>query len=397
MSLAIVAAGFTPGEADQLRRSIAGWKRKTNEIRKFQARLIDGMLERGHTRQFAEQVFTQISGFAGYGFPESHAASFALLVYASCWLKRHKPAAFAAALINSQPMGFYQPAQLVRDAAAHGVTVLPIDVNISQWDCTLEGRSGGQPGSQPAQWGKDGPALRLGMCLVKGLSEVDANRIADSVRKHGKMESIARLRRLSQASTTGLRRLAAADAFTSMGLTRQTALWSIRAMNDDPMPLFDGIDPAYEPPPVALPKIKPGRLVLQDYGSTGLSLKAHPLSFIRSQLSHMKVTTAAELQSEQRCPQGRILRVAGIVLVRQRPGTASGVVFITLEDETGSANLILWSDVFERFRRVARHSRVIMASGHIERRGDVVHLHVRQLESLDELIPALDQASRDFH
>jgi len=405
MQLAIVAAGFTPDQADGLRRSMAAWKRKGNAIYRYGEQLIEGMLANGYSREFAERCFEQIKGFSEYGFPESHAASFAILVYVSAWLKRHHPAAFAAALINSQPMGFYAPAQIIRDAKEHGVEVREVDVNTSGWGCALEGREAevGE-GDQETErqtygvgWGGSGPALRLGMRLVNGLAEVDAERIASAVDRCGQFFTIESLWRASGVSTRALRCLARADAFRSMGLDRQQALWQIKPLRDEPLPLFAPMDTTSDAGLDNLPVIAPHRAVLSDYESTGLSLKAHPVSFIRDELEKRRVVQASELRSERLCPQGRKLAVAGLVLCRQRPGTASGVVFITLEDETGIANLIVWSDTFERYRRVARLSTILIARGAIERQGEVVHLHVKSLESGDELLPTLTSISRDFH
>ncbi len=428
MQLSIVAAGFTPDEADKLRRAMAAWKRKGDAIFRFGEKLINGMLANGYPREFADRCFEQIKGFSEYGFPESHAASFAILVYVSAWLKRHKPAAFAAALINSQPMGFYRPAQIIGDAREHGVEVLPVDVNRSGWDCSLEASDeatkrrsdeGTEPEAQARvleaardeetkrrrdgvgeareSWGRPGPAIRLGMRLVKGLSRDDAERIADAVADRGPFSTIEALWRASGVSAAFLKKLAQADAFGSMGLDRQAALWQIRPLRDDRLPLFEQTDGTDETGLDLLPRIKPGRRVLQDYESTGLSLKAHPVSFVRRGLAELGAITAADLRSEAACPTGRRVQVAGLVLVRQRPGTASGVVFITLEDETGIANLILWPKVFERFRREARLSRVLLASGRVERQGEVVHLHVERLESLDGEVPMGVRGSRDFH
>ncbi len=382
MRLAIVAAGFTPDEADKLRRAMAAWKRKGDAIFRFGEKIIAGMMERGYAREFAERCFEQIKGFSEYGFPESHAASFALLVYASCWLKYYEPAAFAAALINSQPMGFYRPAQIIRDAREHGVVVRPVDVNHSQWDCTLE---------------DGGEAIRLGLRLVKGLAKADAECVAQAVGQYGPFHAIASLWRTSGVRVMGLRRLAEADAFGSMGLDRRGALWAIKPLRDERLPLFeqqespdtDGID--------ELPATSPRQRVLHDYQTTGLSLKAHPMSFIRSTLDGLSVIRAADLRSEQRCPQGRSLAVAGVVLCRQRPGTASGVVFLTLEDETGIANIVVWPRVYERFRRVTRLSSALVIHGRIERQGEVIHLHANRIESLDDQLDNLNTRSRDFH
>jgi len=380
MQLAIVAAGFTPDQADGLRRSMAAWKRSGGAIYRYGRQLIEGMLANGYPREFAERCFEQIKGFSEYGFPESHAASFAILVYVSAWLKRHHPAEFAAALINSQPMGFYRPAQIIRDAKEHGVEVRPIDANRSAWDCAVEGG-----------------AVRLGMRLVKGLAQADADRIAHAVAVGGPRPSVESLWRASGCSTRALRCLARADAFGSMGLDRQRALWQIKPLRDTPAPLFDGADATDDAGLDQLPGVGAVHRVLHDYGATGLSLKAHPVSFIRDELDRLGVTRAEELRSERLCPSKRRLAVAGVVLCRQRPGTASGVTFITLEDETGAANLILWRDTFERRRRVARLSSMLLARGVIERQGEVVHLHVHDLESLDDRLPPLTVASRDFH
>jgi error-prone DNA polymerase len=393
MSLAVSAAGFTPGEADQLRRAIASWKRSGAAIQRFEHKLIDGMISRGYTHQFAQQVFTQISGFSGYGFPESHAASFAILVYASCWLKRHKPAAFAAALLNSQPMGFYQPAQIVRDAQAHGVEARPIDINHSQWDCTLE----------PAM-NTQAHAIRLGMRLVKSLSETHASAIAQLRERDGTYRSIDDLRRRtrSEVPIEALRHLARADAFGSIGVSRQAALWTLQRLVDQPLPLFDE---AADPAGIAQDNLSAATLpvpsafdeVTADYDRAQLSLKAHPLSFVRDDLQHAKVTPCHRLSDPARTPAGRTIAVAGLVLVRQRPGTASGIVFMTIEDETGIANIILFPKIYERFRSVARHSAAVVCTGKVERQGPVVHIKASRLRSLPLSAPGLDGLSRDFH
>ncbi|MEC9374716.1 MAG: OB-fold nucleic acid binding domain-containing protein [Planctomycetota bacterium] len=385
MQLAIVAAGFTPGEADQLRRAMAAWKRKGDKIAQFGVKLIDGMLERGYPREFAERCFEQIRGFSEYGFPESHAASFALIVYVSSWLKKHEPAAFAAALINSQPMGFYAPAQIVQDAQRHGVEVRAIDVNRSAWDGTLERGADGRD------------ALRLGMRLVKGLREEEANRIAEAVAREGAQGSVEDLWRVSGASVQALKCLARGDAFGSMGLDRQGALWRIRPLRNERLPLFETLAAPARDGEEALPRQAAQRETLLDYNTTGLSLKSHPVAHLRSELDRRGVVRAEELKDATRCPTGRILSVAGVALVRQRPGTASGVVFITLEDETGMANLVVWPRVFERYRRAARQSVAILAHGKVERQGEVVHVHADRLITLDDMLPSLVSRSRDFH
>ncbi len=377
MALAVKAAGFTPGEADQLRRAMAAWKRKGDQIHRFGRQLIDGMIARGIAREFAERCFEQIKGFSEYGFPESHAASFALLVYASAWLKCHHPAEFCAALLNSQPMGFYAPAQLIRDAKEHGVEVRPVDVGRSGWNCSIE--SG---------------ALRLGMRLVNGVGEPEAAKIQTAVAQHGPFPTMLSLWRRSGAKALALRRLAAADAFGSMGLSRQQALWNARLLRDDELPLFD-----QAPDPVeaetSLPRIGPHRQVVLDYAATGLSLKAHPVSFARGTLRGLGAIPCDELQDPKRAPDGRRVIVAGLVLVRQRPGTAGGVTFITIEDETGIANLIIWRDTYQRYRRAAG-SRLLIAHGRIQRESSVVHIMVEKLQGLDAELDGLTIGSRDF-
>jgi error-prone DNA polymerase len=412
MALAVEAAGFTPGEADQLRRAMAAWKRKGDQIVRFGAKLIEGMVKNKIPREFAERCFEQIKGFSEYGFPESHAASFALLVYASSWLKCHHPAAFAAALINSQPMGFYQPAQIVRDAQDHGVEVRPIDVNRSGWDCTLEegvevSRCQGVKAdssacpplgtSKPRHLDTSSPALRLGLRLVRGLSEADANAIAEAVSGRGPFPTIEALRRASGVRAVALKRLAAADAFGSMGLDRQGALWQVRALRDAPMPLFDATLGENTSEPVVLPSVAPMHAVAHDYAALGLSLKAHPVSFLREELDGLGVTTAADLRDQTRCPAGRSVQLAGLVLLRQRPGTAKGIVFITIEDETGAANLIVREKVYKKYRKALRASVAVMVRGRVERRGLVVHLLVGSARSLDGDWQRLAITSRDFH
>lgn len=418
MALAIACAGFTPDEAERLRRSISAWKTKGNLIHAFGMQLIDGMISRGIPREFAERCFEQIKGFSQYGFPESHAASFALLVYVSAWLKRHHPAAFAAALLNSQPMGFYAPSQIVRDAIEHGVEVRDADVNVSDWDCTLKASEVGEPNAHPcgdyharkAKFGLGGPAIRLGLRLVKGLSEDGARQLLDARREFERFDSVEQLQRESGIRVRDLRRLAAADAFRSMGLDRQQALWQIRALRDDDLPLFDAVEQDAEAAPSSairaidlreslarLPEVPETRKTIDDYHATGLSLRAHPLQFIRPRLDELGAERAITLRTERDAPHGMRVKIAGLALCRQRPATASGVVFITLEDETGIANLILRPKVFERYRPVARLSAILLASGRVERKGEIVHIQVDCLESLDIHIAGLAAQSRDFH
>jgi len=379
MALAVTAAGFTAGEAEQLRRAITAWTSKDKVVR-YTTRFIEGMLKNNYSREFADWCFQRMKGFSQYGFPESHAASFALLVYASAWIKHHHPAAFAAGLLNSQPLGFYAPAQIVRDARDHGVPVRPVDINHSRWDCTLE---------------ENGSALRLGMRMVKGLKERDAAAISDAVAQHGPFTTPFDLWVRSQVSTSALRALARADAFRSMRLDRPHALWEVQALQGRPLPLWDAPAP---PPnePVALPKSCVGSEVLRDYQALGLSLKAHPVSFLRATLSRKGVRTAAEVKDEKRCPFGTRVSTAGLVLFRQRPGTAKGVMFMTLEDETGRVDLIVRPGVYERFREAAVYARLVLARGRVERQGRVVHVLVSAFQDLDHLAAQLPRLSRDF-
>jgi DNA polymerase III alpha subunit len=518
MRLAVAAAGFTPGEADQLRRAMAAW-RLGGSIEKFQLKLIKGMLTNGYSKKFAEQIYLQIRGFGEYGFPESHAASFALLVYASAWLKRYHPAAFCAALLNSQPLGFYTPGQLIRDAIAHGVRVLPVDVNFSEYDCTLEDRDPGIEGSRDQ--GKNGshqatatsqrdpssipqsldpsisqspdPCLRLGMRLVRGLSEdkvrgvIAARREAEQRTRAGvtpraptgappfqagappfqgwgtdssagappfqgwgtdsnsecahepnraptskemghpseradhatpsiprsldpliprsldpliprsldpsiPISSIRQLARRPDISRETLVRLAAADAFRSLGLNRRQALWHILALDDDEPPLFAELEP--DEPAIELPEMALDETVVEDYDALGFSLNAHPIGLVRRELDSLKATPSQRLKHMR---HGQRVAVAGLVTVRQRPGTAKGMVFMTLEDETGMANLVIRPNIWERNRRVARSKIALIAEGTVERQGDVVHVMVRRLHDLSERLANLRHRSRDFH
>lgn len=384
MSLAISCAGFTAGEAEKLRRTINAWKaRNKNAIPKYQKRFVDGMVINGYEQAFAEQCFERLKGFSEYGFPESHAASFALLVYASAWLKCYHPAAFAAALINSQPMGFYAPAQIVRDARDHGVEVRPIDVNQSEWDCTLENR---------------GRSLRLGMRLVKGLREAEARLIEEAVKRRGRFFSVVDLWRASEVQGRSLHALAAADAFGSMGLDRRHALWAVQALHGRPMPLFDSpwrSEEADHQTTALPPSSMPGEVV-RDYRTVGLSLKAHPVSFIREQLRERRVLTAAEVRDAKLCPHGRTASVAGMVLFRQKPSTAKGVLFMTLEDETGRADLIIRPHICERYRAAILYGQMVIARGRVERDSGVVHVLVNRVEDLEFTPGAMPSLSRDF-
>jgi len=458
MRLAIVAAGFTPGEADQLRRAMGAW-RKTGVIAKFHEKLVTGMLERGYDGEFAERVFKQISGFGEYGFPESHAASFALLVYVSAWIKRYYPASFAAALINSQPMGFYAPAQLVRDAREHGVSVLPADVNFSNWDCTLEPLSdsksratfplhrGGEgqgegfatqddfrssprragdvsplmPPSpvttpspliapQPNNQGLDIPrsptskqraanshrehahALRLGFRLLRGFSEEHARAI-EKARAKGPFKSLEEFARRTQLGRATLQILARADAFASLKIDRRDAFWKSLPSRDH-LPLFDdpSVPPTEEDSP-ELPVMTAQDEVVEDYSAAGLTLRKHPVSFLREQLSALRVVTAEQLA--ELTPDRRV-KVAGLVLMRQRPSTASGITFVTLEDETGVANLVVYPSVWQQFRPTARFASVMLATGRLQREGDVIHVVCDRLDDVSEMLAQIESKARNF-
>lgn len=373
MRIAIVGAGFTPGEADQLRRAMATF-RHAGTIQMFERKLIDGMVARGYARDFAERCFRQIEGFGTYGFPESHAASFALLVYVSAWLKCHYPAAFACALLNSQPMGFYAPAQIVRDAQEHGVTVLEPDVNASDWECRLQ-----DDGNDAA------PALRLGFRQIKGARQSDAERLV-LVRGAGFRDAFD-LWRKSGLSVAALDTLAQADAFRSLGLDRRAALWALRGLGERPLPLFAELDrPATTEPEVTLPEMPLGEQVVEDYASLSLSLKGHPLALLRPALAARGLVPAVRLRLAR--PSQR-LGVAGLVMMRQRPGTAKGVIFITLEDETAIANLIIPPEVAERDRRDLLAARLLSATGKVENHEGVVHLIVTHLADLTGLLSTL--------
>lgn len=387
MKLAIVAAGFTPGEADQLRRAMGAWRR-SGVMDRFRQKLLDGMAANGYPAEFAERLFHQIRGFGEYGFPESHAASFALLVYASAWLKHYYPAAFAAALLNSQPMGFYAPAQLVANARQHGVEVRPVDINHSDWDSTLD--------SSP-------PALRLGFRMVSGLSRAHVDSIIER-RADGPFVSFDDFARRTRLSNAVLSRLSKADAFGSLTLERRKALWNSLPVQKV-MPLFDGPEPngrlatndagrdADPEPPVALPVASPLSEVVADYQATGLSLRDHPMKFLRPFLEKRRVAKASDLAI---LPVDRRVKVAGLTLMRQRPGTASGITFVTLEDETGFANLIVRPEIWERYHQAARTATAMLAHGRLQRQDKVIHVLVTRLDDLSEMLTDLDPRSRDF-
>jgi len=388
MQIAIIGAGFTPTEADQLRRSLATF-RHVGTIATFRARFVDGMLANGYPRKFAERCFSQIEGFGTYGFPEAHAISFANLVYVSAWLKCHHPDVFCAALLNSQPMGFYAPAQLVQDARRHGVEVRAIDVNYSAWDCTLERVAGSSH-----------HAVRLGLRMVAGLSEKDAHTLVE--RRGAGYASPDEIARRTNLQRSVLDRLAQADAFGSMQLVRRQALWKARALDGRMPELFARCDSdLFIEPDAQLPTSTPSQEVVGDYHATGLSLREHPLTFLRPTLQSRRVVTARQLE---RIGNGRIVTVAGLVLCRQQPMTAKNTVFMTLEDETGTINLIVWKHVNERYRRVVYNAHLVVCRGVTQREGLVLHVVANQLWDWTAALARLGAASapltvrsRDFH
>ncbi len=383
MQLAIVAAGFTPGEADQLRRSMAAWKRRGG-LGHFERRLIEGMRARGYDESFAHQIFSQIQGFGEYGFPESHAASFALLVYSSAWLKRFEPAAFTGALINSQPMGFYAPAQLVRDARDHGVEVRPISVCASDWDCTLERRA-----QRAEDHADDEPALRLGLRMVKGLGEEAADRIV-AARGAAPFAGVQDLTLRAALERRELEALADAGALRELSGNRHLTFWQV-AGTEQELPLAP-VPRAAEGTPLLAPPTE-GQNIAADYRSQGLTLGRHPLALLRAELAAAHVVSAAELRD---LPHGRVVRVAGIVTARQRPQSAGGVMFITLEDESGFVNLIAWESVWSRARRIANNARLLEVHGMLQKEGGVTHVVARKLVDRTHLLGSVVTQSRDF-
>ncbi len=397
MRLAVVAAGFTPGEADQLRRAMGAWRRP-GVIDRFRQKLLDGMRQRGLSEEFADQVFRQIRGFGEYGFPESHAASFALLVYVSAWLKHYYPAAFAAALINSQPMGFYAPAQLVRDARQHGVTVLPVDANASNWDCTLEPTVESSPRSarheQQNQPAASRVALRLGFRLLKGVPQSAAMAIEKARLAQGSFRGLADFTRRTSLGRAMVVRLSEADVFRSLSRDRRSALWEALSQdkNAEHLPLLSTLQPEDEPV-ASLPTLSSQEEVFADYQAVGLSLRGHPISFHREALNRMNVVPAERLKHLQ---NKRRVRVAGLVLLRQRPSTAKGITFVTLEDETGTANLLVHQATWQRYYQVARRSAAWLAHGHVECKDSVIHVIVQRLEDLSQAVGPVQIRSRDF-
>ena len=379
MRLAMEAAQFTPDEADALRRAMATFRRR-GTLSQLKEKMVGRMVARGYDPELAERCFRQIEGFGDYGFPESHAASFALLAYVSSWLKCHHPDAFACALLNAQPMGFYAPAQIVRDAREHGVEVRPVDVNASGWDNSLEDA------------GEGCCALRLGMRQVGGLRQEDAARIVDARivdARRGPYPDVDALRRRAGISVSAIETLAGSDAFRSAGLDRRQALWQARALaKAAPLPLFEAADQRSEgrEPAVALPAMAEGEQVVEDYRTLRLSLRAHPLSFLRERLAAREVLPAEALL---RARDGDRAATAGLVLVRQRPGSAKGVIFMTLEDETGTVNVVVWPKILERYRPAVLGGRLAMVRGRVQRAGEIVHLVAAHLEDLTHWLDLL--------
>ena len=374
MQVAMICAGFTAAEADQLRRAMATFK-NTGTVSQFQRRLIEGMRANGYDEDFAERIYQQLEGFGSYGFPESHAASFAILAYSSSWMKCTHPDVFLASLLNSQPMGFYAPAQLVRDAREHGVEIRPVCVNASRWDSTLEG-----PERPDGMF-----AVRLGMSLVKGLGNDDAARIV-AARASRPFTSVDDLWRRAGVKAAALTHLAEADAFRpSLGLARREALWAIKALRDEPLPLFAAaqVTREAEEPDVLLQPMRDGAEVVRDYNRLGLTLRDHPLAFLRRDLRERDIITCQQALAAK---DGKRLTVAGLVLVRQRPGSAEGVVFLTLEDETANMNVIIWPDMFDANRRVVLGGQMLAVKGMLQKEGEVVHLVAKEITDLSGLL-----------
>ena len=373
MEIAIVAAGFTPAEADGLRRSMATFKAK-GKVTQYREKLVTGMMEKGYTQEFAMRVFKQLEGFGSYGFPESHAASFALLVYVSSWIKCYYPDVFAAALLNSQPMGFYQPAQIVIDTRKRGVEVRPADINYSQWDNCLEEQAGRHR------------AVRLGFRQIKGLGENDM-----LVLLSGRKTAYRNINQLVDAGVPqpALERLADADAFRSIGLDRRQALWEISALHDHPSGVFTGTpSESTRERLTTLPPMTTGEHVIRDYASTALSLKAHPVSFARWKLNQLQVTPTSGLSAMK---NGMFVRVCGLITVRQHPSTAKGVLFITIEDETGFANLVVWEKTFEKYRKEILQSRLLLVAGKLQIEGEVIHVVVRSCHNMNGIMRLEEQ------
>jgi error-prone DNA polymerase len=383
MQICVIAAGFTAGEADGLRRAMAAWRRK-GQVHAFHERIVEGMVARGYEREFAEGIFKQILGFGEYGFPESHAYSFALLAYVSAWMKCHEGAIFLAALLNSQPMGFYAPAQLVQDAKRHDIEVRPVDVSNSDWDCTLERREDG--GEQPA--------VRLGLRLVAGFAQASAERLVQARRVQG-FASVEDLARRSALEPHELQTLARADALASLAGHRRAQLWRAAGQSRPEKALLA------DAPIVERPQEQPslfeapeGEAIALDYAATGLTLRRHPLALLRSRLARRGCQSAEQLAQAQ---DGTAAWACGIVTMRQQPETAKGVIFVTLEDETGNVNVIVWRHVREQQRRALLHSRLLAVAGRWQARDGATHLIARRLVDMTPWLGALATSSRDFH
>jgi len=401
MQIAITAAKFSPAKADRLRRSMATFKR-SGQVNTFRDDMVNGMTANGYTREFAERCFKQIEGFGEYGFPESHAASFALLVYASSWVKAYYPDVFCAALLNSQPMGFYAPSQLVRDAREHGVEIRPVDVNLSDWDCLLEASEFDKETVDRRHVSmrdviRTKRAVRLGFRQVKGLSEADMIALVEN-RGRGYI-SVRDLWLRSGLQKSDIERLADADAFGSIGLSRREALWAVRALDArsaaEKLPLFDRADRAdlQLEPITRLPDMLPGEQVIEDYRYLSLSLKAHPVSFLRDEFATMGILKNGDLLT---VPNGQMVTIAGLVLVRQRPGSARGVIFMTLEDETGVANAIVWNRIFDRYRSVVMGARLVKIRGRLQSESGVIHVVVDHIEDMTPMLGLLQRETRRF-
>ncbi|MCY7389919.1 MAG: error-prone DNA polymerase, partial [Burkholderiales bacterium] len=374
MKLAMVAAGFTAGEADKLRRAMAAWKRKGG-LEKFRDKLVNGMRERGYAEEFAESLYKQMQGFGEYGFPESHAASFALLVYVSCWLKCHHPAAFTCGLLNSQPLGFYSPAQLVQDAQRHGVTVLPVDVMISDVDCVLAGQ--------------EDPQIRLGLRMVGQLGNAAAKRLV-AARGEAPFIDIADVQRRAGLSQAEIEALASADAFHTLIGHRRDALWEALGLERDTR-LFTA--PADTDVATLIPPTEADD-IFADFRSVGVSLRRHPLALLRPALAAQHIRSAEEVKNAR---SGQLIRTTGLVTCRQRPSTAKGTVFVTLEDETGYVNVVVWSHVAARQRSPLVHAKLLFVAGRVERQGEVVHLIAGKLIDQSAMLGELDFSTREFH
>jgi error-prone DNA polymerase len=386
MQVAMVAAGFSANEADQLRRAMATFK-FTGGVNKFKEKLIQGMIDNGYDLEFANRTFRQLEGFGSYGFPESHAASFALIAYASSWMKCHHPDVFCAAILNAQPMGFYEPSQLVRDARNHGVEIRPIDVNKSDWHCTLEATDGAYH------------AVRLGLRMTRHLSEKDAKAIvaARGERPYG---SISELARRAGLGAGALVRLAKVDALASLGLSRREASWAIKGLRDEALPLFAAAEqrlkeivPEQVEKKVSLPAMTRGREVVEDYRSHGLSLRPHPLAFLRSELAGKDISPCGALRAAR---DGSRITVSGLVMVRQRPGSAKGVMFITLEDETDIANLIIWPSLFDKQRRVILGAQMLACRGKVQAANGVIHVVAEYLIDHSDLLRKVGGSNEAF-